>query len=167
MGWLTFVWNVEFCQHICIPCVHKNWRSICFRRMVLSLFPLLDLNYNACICKFPNEDGYWMESVWGSKGGQLIYLFIVDNNKYMGNNNGGHGWCCSWSTLQWVDNLGMMNIINGLLAYYKKEMCVHSGFTKEEICALSARAKKCTLVKLQHFLCLWPSLLSARDRLFF
>jgi hypothetical protein len=65
-----------------------------------------------------------MESVWGSKGGQLIYLFIVDNNKYMGNNNGGHGWCCSWSTLQWVDNLGTMNIINGLLAYYKKEMCV-------------------------------------------
>ncbi len=32
---------------------------------------------------------------WGWKGGQLVYSFIVDNTKYMGNNSGGHGWCCN------------------------------------------------------------------------
>lgn len=41
------------------------------------------------------------------KGGQLVYSFIVDNTKYMGNKNGGHGWCCS--AMQWVDNLGTMD----------------------------------------------------------
>jgi hypothetical protein len=46
---------------------------------------------------------------WGLKGGQLVYSFIVDNTKYMGNNNGGHGWCCNWSAMQWVDNLGTMD----------------------------------------------------------
>jgi hypothetical protein len=65
-----------------------------------------------------------MESILGSKGGQLVYSFIVDNTKYMGNNNGDHGWCCNWSVVQWVNNLGMMSIIDGLLACYKKEMCV-------------------------------------------
>jgi hypothetical protein len=33
---------------------------------------------------------------------------------------------------------------------------VCSGFTKEEMCALSAQAKKCTLIKLQHFLAYDP-----------
>ncbi len=52
---------------------------------------------------------------------------------------------------------------NGLLAYYN----VCGGFTKKEMCALSTRVEECILVKLQHFLCLWPFLLGARDRLFF
>jgi hypothetical protein len=31
---------------------------------------------------------------------------------------------------------------------------VCSGFTKKEMCALSTWVEECTLVKLQHFLCL-------------
>jgi hypothetical protein len=34
------------------------------------------------------------------------------------------------------------------------------------MCALSTRVEECILVKLQHVLCLWPSLLGTRDRLF-
>jgi hypothetical protein len=77
---------------------------------------------------------------WGSKGGQLVYSFIVDNTKYMGNNSGGPVGVAAGGQLRH----------NGLLAYYN----VCGGFTKKEMCALSTRVEECILVKLQHVLCL-------------
>jgi hypothetical protein len=38
---------------------------------------LLDLSYNACMFKFSNEDGYWMESILGSEG-RTTSLVIYD-----------------------------------------------------------------------------------------